>query len=138
MKIPGSVLAAVVALLVASVSFAQQDALDMDADMNNDVATIEPTSADSVRFLNMARGRLVSITSSEYESIECNEWPDVASKPGEEINPDAAATAVGTAVVLSKDEIKSILDALNKLRALHAPPPPPRPDLECGFCQIRR
>lgn len=119
MKIPRSVLAAVAALLVASASSAQQDALDMDADMN---AAVEPASADPVGFLSMGRSRLVSITSSEYESIERGEWPDTSSKPGEEINPDAAATAVGTAVVLSEDEIKSVLGAHNKLRALHGAP----------------
>ncbi|OAQ30104.1 PR-1-like protein [Linnemannia elongata AG-77] len=119
MKIPRSVLAAVAALLVTSASSAQQDTLDMDGDMN---AAIEPVSADPVGFLNMGRGRLVSITSSEYESIERGEWPDSSSKPGEEINPDAAATAVGTVVVLSQDEIKSVLEAHNKLRALHGAP----------------
>ncbi|KAF9141083.1 hypothetical protein BGX30_005513 [Mortierella sp. GBA39] len=116
MKLPRSVLAAVAALLVVSASSAQRNALDMDTDMN---AAVEPTSVDPVGFLNMS---LVSVTSSEYESIERGEWPDTSSKPGEEINPDAAATTVGTAVVLSQDEIKSVLEAHNKLRALHGAP----------------
>ncbi|KAF9550259.1 hypothetical protein EC957_001166 [Mortierella hygrophila] len=119
MKLPRSVLAAVAALLVVSTSSAQGDALDMDTDMN---AAVDPTSVDPVGFLNMGRGRLVSVTSSEYESIERGEWPDTSSKPGEEISPDATATAVGTAVVLSQDEIKSVLGAHNKLRALHGAP----------------
>ena len=116
MNIPRSVLAAISALLVASASSAQQDALEMDAEMN---AAVEPASADPVGFLNMGRGRLVSITSSEDESIERGEWPDTSSTPGEEINPDAAAIAVGTAVMLLQDEIKSVLEIHNKLRALH-------------------
>ncbi|KAG0321794.1 hypothetical protein BGZ97_010356 [Linnemannia gamsii] len=122
MKIPRSALAAVAALLVASASSAQQDLVDTDADLNNDAAMVDPTSADPVGFLNMGRGRLVSITSSEYESIERGEWPITSSKPGEEMNPDAEATAIGTAVVLSQDEITGILNAHNTLRAKHGAP----------------
>lgn len=122
MKIPRSVLAAVAALLVASASSAQQDMLDANADMNNDAATVDPTLAEPVGFLNMGRGRLVSLTSSEYESIERGAWPDAASNPGEEVNPDVAAPDFGAAAVLSQTEIKSILKAHNDLRAKHGAP----------------
>ncbi|KAG0282721.1 hypothetical protein BGZ96_000187 [Linnemannia gamsii] len=122
MKIPRSVLATVAALLVASASSAQQDILDANANMNKDAATVDPTLADPVGFLNMGHGRLVSITSSDYDSIGRGEWPANAPKPGEELNPEVAAPDFGAAAVLSSDEIKSILDAHNTLRAKHGAP----------------
>ncbi|KAF9156070.1 hypothetical protein BG015_007373 [Linnemannia schmuckeri] len=68
----------------------------------------------------MSRGQLVSITSPEYESIERGEWPETTPKPDEEINSDAAATAVDTVAVLSQDEIESIFEAHNNLENLAA------------------
>ncbi|KAG0298629.1 hypothetical protein BGZ96_009703 [Linnemannia gamsii] len=121
MRIPRSVLVAAAALLVASGSSAQQDILDANADMNSDAAAVDPISAVPVGFFNMGRGRVVPITSSEYESIERGEWPN-ASEPGEELNPDVAAPAFGAAAVISEDEKNSVLNAHNTLRAKHGAP----------------
>ncbi|KAG0275900.1 hypothetical protein BGZ95_008237 [Linnemannia exigua] len=123
MKIPRSVLAAVAALLVASASSAQQDPLEMADNNVTDEASVEPQIADSVGFINAGRGRLVSITGTEYEAIERGEWPDTMSMPSEQVDPEGVeATAVGTAVTLSQDEIKSILASHNTLRAMHGAP----------------
>ncbi|KAG0378508.1 hypothetical protein BGX24_003633 [Mortierella sp. AD032] len=123
MKIPRSVLAAVAALLVASASSAQQDPLEMTNNNVADEASVEPQIADSVGFLNAGRGRLVSITGTEYETLERGEWPDTMSTPSEQVDPEGIeATAVGTAVTLSQAEIQSILDTHNKYRKMHGVP----------------
>ncbi|KAF9912160.1 hypothetical protein EC991_000570 [Linnemannia zychae] len=122
MKIPRSVLTAVAALLVASISCAQQDPIEATGNSNNvDDASVEPTVGDPVGFINAGQGRFISITGSEYEAIQRGERPETMNKFGEKLEPED--NAVGTAVVLSEDEKQSILDAHNSVRALHDSPP---------------
>ncbi|KAF9898269.1 hypothetical protein EC991_000376, partial [Linnemannia zychae] len=114
MKIPSAILATA-AFLVASVS-AQQDSLDVNPEQQQD--SVVPTLADPVGFISVGKGRLLPLTSSEFEGIERGEWPE--SQPSEPIpESDEQFKASG----LSDSEIQSVLDTHNNYRALHGAAP---------------
>ncbi|KAF9108273.1 hypothetical protein BGX29_002003 [Mortierella sp. GBA35] len=113
MKIPSSVLP-VVALMVATAVSAQQEPIDA----SNEVV-VEPMNGESISFVEVGHDRLIPVTDSELDAIEQGEWP--ADKPVQEFDLEAAP--VGTAVVLSRAEILSILHTHNEYRKHHGSPP---------------
>ncbi|KAF9092418.1 hypothetical protein BGX23_004345 [Mortierella sp. AD031] len=73
MKIPSSILTAT-AFMTASAVSAQQEPLEAKP-AEVAAVVVEPTSADPVGFIKAGQGRLMPLTSSEFEGIERGEWP---------------------------------------------------------------
>ncbi|KAF9108272.1 hypothetical protein BGX29_002002 [Mortierella sp. GBA35] len=100
MKIPSSILTAT-AFMTASAVSAQQEPLEAKP-AEVAAVVVESTSADPVGFIKAGQGRLMPLTSSEFEGIEREGFK---------------------AESLSWDEVQSVVGAHNCYRSLHDAPP---------------